>query len=225
VAGLVACALHIPRLRQAADARGLNLVPVAQIALVHSQAQAAIVGLDGHDPVACVARVRAQGWHGLLMLVLARGCGASVAGALDAGADDAVALPASAGEIAARLAARMRCQAPAMILGGLRIDPVERRVQREGRTVALLPREYALLLHLARASGRCVTRVELLQAVWGLRSGDERRRGPCLAAAGEARSRLCGADAGDRQGARLPAGRARLTRASDWLKPGATRRE
>jgi two-component system OmpR family response regulator len=53
--------------------------------------------------------VRAQGWHGALMLVLARDCGASVEGALDAGADDAVALPACAGEIAARLAARLRC--------------------------------------------------------------------------------------------------------------------
>ncbi|TGX53719.1 response regulator transcription factor [Sphingomonas gei] len=102
------------------------------------------------------------------MLVLARDCNGGVAGALDAGADDAVALPASASEIAARLAARLRCRAPMIALGGLRIDTVERRVEREGRTVPLLPREYGLLLHLARSAGRCVGRAELLAAVWGL---------------------------------------------------------
>jgi two-component system OmpR family response regulator len=169
VAGIVACALHIPELHRAAGARGLDLVPIAPAALGHSGAQAAIMGLDGHDPAACVAMVRAQGWRGPLMLVLAHGCGASVEGALDAGADDAVALPACAGEIAARLAARLRCQPPRIALGGLRIDPVERRVERDGRTIALLPREYALLLHLARWADRCVGREELLAAVWGLR--------------------------------------------------------
>jgi two-component system, OmpR family, response regulator len=169
VAGLVACALNIPRLREAAGARGLAIVSVSSAALAHSRAQAAIVGLEGRDPAACVAMVRAQGWRGALMLVLAGECGASVAGALDAGADDAVALPACASEIAARLAARLRCHRPTLTVGGLQIDPVDRRVEREGRLVRLLPREYALLLHLARSAERCVGRAELLAAVWGLR--------------------------------------------------------
>ena len=169
VAGIVACALHIPRLRQAAGARGLDLVPIVPGALRNSGAQAAIIGLEGRDPAACVAMVRAQGWHGALMLALADDCGTSVESALDAGADDAVTLPACAGEIAARLAARLRGHSPVVSLGGLRIDPVERRAQRDGRTIALLPREYALLLYLARSAGRCVGREELLAAVWGLR--------------------------------------------------------
>ncbi|AQR75923.1 hypothetical protein BXU08_14605 [Sphingomonas sp. LM7] len=156
-------------MREAAGARGLDIVPVAAAALAHSGAQIAIIGLEGRDPAACVAMVRAQGWRGALMLALSDGGGLSVARALDAGADDAVTLPACAGEIAARLAARLRGRAPAVEVGGLRIDPVERRVEREGRAVALLPREYALLLHLARAAGRCVGRAELLEAVWGLR--------------------------------------------------------
>lgn len=169
VAGIVACALHIPRLEQAAGARGLDLVSVLPAALGKSGAQAAIIGLEGLDPVTCVAMVRAQGWHGALMLVLGGDSGASVASALDAGADDAVALPACPGEIAARLAARLRGRAPVVTLGALQIDPVDRRVQREGREIQLLPREYALLLHLARSAGRCVAREELLAAVWGLR--------------------------------------------------------
>ena len=101
------------------------------------------------------------------MLVLAQDCGASVEHALDAGADDAVLLPASAGEIAARIAARIR--PAALRIGPLDIDTVERRVMRSGTPIPLLPREYALLLHLARAAGRCVGRAELLACVWGLR--------------------------------------------------------
>ncbi|MBO9715181.1 MAG: response regulator transcription factor [Sphingomonas sp.] len=89
--------------------------------------------------------------------------------ALDAGADDAVLLPASAGEIAARLAARLRTSAAAPIeIGELRIEPVERRVTRAGRALDLLPREYALLLCLARHPGEVVSRAELLAQVWRL---------------------------------------------------------
>jgi two-component system OmpR family response regulator len=53
-------------------------------------------------------------------------------------------------------------------LGALSIDPVTRRVSREGEPIVLLPREYAVLLHLARAPGRAVSRIELREAVWGL---------------------------------------------------------
>lgn len=168
MAGIVACALHIPRLREAAGARGLAIVPVASAALAASGAHAAIIGLEGRDPARCIAWVRAQGWRGTLMLALTGDCDASIAGALDAGADDAVALPVCAGEIAARLAARLRCHAPAVSVGGLRIDTIERRVERDGRAVPLLPREYALLLHLARSAGRSVGRAELLASIWGM---------------------------------------------------------
>jgi two-component system, OmpR family, response regulator len=78
-------------------------------------------------------------------------------------------LPACASEIAARLAARLHGRGTPITLGPLRIDPVARRVERDGHAVPLLPREYALLLHLARAQGRCAGRAELLAAVWGLR--------------------------------------------------------
>jgi len=168
---VIACALDIPQLDislldRAARQRGLTLVPMARPS---ADAAAAVLGWNPGegDPGARIADARAQGWRGALMLVLAYGGGASVAHALDAGADDAVLLPASAGEIAARIAARLR---PALLrIGPLSIDTVERRVTRSGAAIPLLPREYALLLHLARAAGRCVGRAELLSAVWGLR--------------------------------------------------------
>lgn len=154
----IACALDIPHLAEAAAARGMRLVPFGS----GVAAEAALFESDGHG----VPRIRAAGWSGPLMLVLP--AGASIAHALDAGADDAVAQPASPIEVAARLAARLR-QRPAIEIGALRIDPIERRVTREGRAIALRTREYALLLHLARQPGRVVSRIELLQAIWGLR--------------------------------------------------------
>lgn len=130
-------------------------------------ASAAVLGWSD-EPEVRIARLRASGWPGPVLLVLPRG--SCAAAALDAGADDAVVQPVCAAEIAARLAARLRPRPPPPIaIGELLIDPVERRVARGGRPIALLPREYALLLHLARAGGRCVGRAELLDAVWRLR--------------------------------------------------------
>ncbi len=71
-------------------------------------------------------------------------------------------------EAAAR-ACGMRLVPLTIDVGPLSLDPVERRVTRSGLPVSLLPREYALLLHLVHAEGRCVSRAELLRAVWGLR--------------------------------------------------------
>lgn len=157
----IACALDIPHLAEAAGARGLRLVPFAR----HVEAQAALLAGDG-DSRSQVSRLRARGWHGPLMLVLPEG--GCVAGALDAGADDAVTAPADAGEIAARLAARLRTLVP-LTLGSLRIDTLERRVTRGDRPIRLVAREFAVLLYLARNLDRPVSRTELLTAVWGLK--------------------------------------------------------
>lgn len=154
----VACELDIPGLAEAAHARGLRLVTAAA-----PGADVTVIG--SRDPLAALC---GGGWRGPLIVVLPQG--GCVAEALDAGADDAVVQPVAANELAARIAARLRLRAALPIaIGELLIDPVERRVARSGRPIALLPREYALLLHLARARGRCVDRAELLDAVWRLR--------------------------------------------------------
>ena len=118
----IACALEIPDLAEAAAERGLRLVPFGN----GVAAEAALFEGDGER----IARIRAAGWAGPLMLI--RPAGASVVHALDAGADDAVPYPASASEIAARLAARIRHR-HALAVGALRIDPVERKVTLRSR--------------------------------------------------------------------------------------------
>jgi two-component system, OmpR family, response regulator len=119
------------------------------------------------EGVATLARVRPASCAGPLILLVADA--AALTAALDDGADDAVLATAGADEIAARIAARLRPAAAPLRLGELLIDHVARRVTRAGRVIGLLPREYALLLHLLRHAGTTVPRSALLEAVWGLR--------------------------------------------------------
>ncbi len=120
------------------------------------------------------AEVRFEGAAGELLshlptLHVVRGGDAAVAAAIDAGADDAVALSASDGLIAARLAALVRRVPTAVRIGSLTIDRVARTATRGGRALDLLPREYRLLLYLAERAGVVVSHDELRSAVWGLR--------------------------------------------------------
>jgi DNA-binding response OmpR family regulator len=90
---------------------------------------------------------------------------------LDAGADDYVTKPFSAGELLARVRAQLRrgpgTPAAPFVVGTLRIDPAARRVTVAGRPVALSAREFDILRLLAEAGGRVVARERLFAGVWG----------------------------------------------------------
>ncbi|MBA15200.1 MAG: DNA-binding response regulator [Sphingomonas sp.] len=172
---VLSLACDVIGLAEAIAARGLQLVTVRDGALHRhldaAPARAAILGWDvgEGDPRECVARIRGHGWGGPLMLLLSGGSSRHIVQAIDGGADDALALPACPGEIAARVAARLRSPITQPIkLGELRIDTLHRRATREGQSLALLPREFALLLYLAQRPGACVGRKELHRAIWGL---------------------------------------------------------
>ena len=55
---------------------------------------------------------------------------------------------------------------PALSHGDLRLDPAHRLATRDGRRLALSPKEFALLEYLLGAEGRVVSSEELLQRVW-----------------------------------------------------------
>jgi len=91
---------------------------------------------------------------------------------LNAGADDYLVKPFSFAELSARVAALARrpqlaAEQTILKVGDLEMDLIRRTVARAGRAIELQPREFKLLEHLMRTSGRVQTRTMLLESVWG----------------------------------------------------------
>jgi DNA-binding response OmpR family regulator len=88
---------------------------------------------------------------------------------LDLGADDLMTKPFSLHELRARCRALLRRKREARLLlraGDLELDRMEHSARRNGETVTLTNKEFALLEHLMLNRGQCVSRVELLDSVW-----------------------------------------------------------
>lgn len=130
------------------------------------------LGLPDKDGKDVLRNLRA--WSQLPVVVLsARDREADKIEALDLGADDYVEKPFGIGELIARIRTALRHGRagpgvpPVITADGLVVDTLRRLVSRDGTALRLTPKEYDLLVHMARHAGLVMTHRQLLSTVWG----------------------------------------------------------
>jgi two-component system response regulator ResD len=128
-------------------------------------------GVDGLEVMRRIRKDRKR--RPAIILLTAKGEETDRIVGLRLGADDYVVKPFSPAELVARVDAVLRRvdpepeSEPPLEFGGLRIEPLGRRVLVDGEECALTVREYELLLFLARHPGQAFSRNELMDRVWG----------------------------------------------------------
>jgi two-component system, OmpR family, KDP operon response regulator KdpE len=132
--------------------------------------------MPGLSGVEVTRAIRAHGATPVLVLSV-REHERSKVEALDAGADDYVTKPFGIQELLARVRAHLR-RAPerttaAIEVGDFVVDSGNHSVTLQGKLIHLTPKEFDLLLHLARHAGKVMTHRALLTAVWGAQSAHQ----------------------------------------------------
>jgi two-component system, OmpR family, KDP operon response regulator KdpE len=135
------------------------------------------LGLPDTDGIEVTRQIRLLTRIPIIILSV-RGSEADKIVALDAGADDYLTKPFSAGELLARIRVIWRhnskaTEEPVFSNSDLRVDLKNRLVQISGSAIQLTPTEFAILELLIKHAGGVLTHRHILQAVWGEQYGDE----------------------------------------------------
>ncbi|MGD9001373.1 MAG: response regulator transcription factor [Anaerolineae bacterium] len=135
-------------------------------------------GIDGVE----ICRILRQEMSVPILMLTARDEEIDKIVGLEVGADDYMTKPFSMRELIARIKALLRRERlireelsaegetprdKPLIFGDLSIDSVRREVKRDGENLHLKPREYELLVFLARHRGMVLSRDLILERVWG----------------------------------------------------------
>jgi two-component system copper resistance phosphate regulon response regulator CusR len=130
------------------------------------------LNLPGVDGISLLKSLRQRKPSVPVMILTARSRVEDRVLCLDTGADDYLIKPFSFLELSARARALLRrSHLPSesvLTVRDLRLDRVERRVERSGRRIELTAKEFALLEYLMRNAGRRLTRAMIIEHVWNL---------------------------------------------------------
>jgi DNA-binding response OmpR family regulator len=131
------------------------------------------VGLPGIDGIEVCRRLRAAGDWTPVLFVTARDDEVDRIVGLELGADDYITKPFSPRELVARVTSVLRRSrgeagvAAELAVGGVTLDPTQRRVRADGSEIGLTATEFDLLAFLMRRPSWVFSREQLLSEVWG----------------------------------------------------------
>ncbi len=154
--------------RHAVDGRtGLDLG-------LENTCDAAIVDimLPGLDGLTLVEQLRSAGSSMPILFLSGRKTVEDRLSGFKAGGDDYLVKPFSFTELVARLLALLRRSQPVaeqsrLMVADLELDLLSRKVCRGGREIELQQREFALLSYLLQHRGRVISKMMILEQVWG----------------------------------------------------------
>lgn len=135
-------------------------------------------GMNGFD---ILEKLRQQGIKTPIIILTAKNAEEEVVQGLKMGADDYITKPFGVSELLARVSAVMRRvsghseeaagvsadKGNVIILGQLEIYPDKYEVKLGGHNINLRPKEFEVLLYLARKPGVVLSRDDLMNVVWG----------------------------------------------------------
>jgi DNA-binding response OmpR family regulator len=122
------------------------------------------------DGMQILARIRQAGQQTPVLVLTARDDKESVVALLNAGADDYLTKPFDLGELLARTKALIRRgkgqPSSVLTIADLKVNTVNRSVQRAGRPITLTAMEYRVLEYLAHRPHAVVSKTELLEHLY-----------------------------------------------------------
>jgi len=141
--------------------------------LLNDSFDAAVVDimLPSMDGFAIIEEARQQKVMTPVIILSAKGSVDDRIKGLQSGGDDYLVKPFAFSELLARIQALIRranriSEPTHLTVGSLKIDLIRRKVERDGQTIELQPREFALLEYLMRNTGRVVSKTMIMEHVW-----------------------------------------------------------
>lgn len=130
------------------------------------------VMLPGRDGWSVIAEIRRSGKQTPVLFLTARDSVHDRVKGLELGADDYLVKPFAFSELLARTRSILRRspvrQPETLRIADLEIDLLRHRVTRDGKYLDLTPKEFALLLLLARRTGEVLSRTLIAEQVWDM---------------------------------------------------------
>ena len=129
------------------------------------------LGLPGKDGARVLRELRERGSALPVVVLTARDAVTDRVAGLDAGADDYLVKPFELQELAARVRAVLRRKggraSTVIVHDGLCLDPATHEVHKDGASVPVSPREFALLHALLERPGQILSRGQLEDRLYG----------------------------------------------------------